>query len=73
MTQVKTPHRLVLGLLLALAAPVLGAGPAVAPPSIGMAGADALLAGGDDAAAAKAYEALGPQSGTKREGWRQNN
>jgi len=38
-----------------------------------MAGADALLAAGDDAAAAKAYEALGPQSGTKREGWRQNN
>jgi tetratricopeptide (TPR) repeat protein len=39
----------------------------------GLAGANALLEGRDYAAAAKAYEDLGPQTGHKREGWRQNN
>jgi tetratricopeptide (TPR) repeat protein len=73
LNQVKTPILLALALLLALSGPGHGAGSVAAPPSIGMAGADALLAGGDDVAAAKAYEALGPQTGTKREGWRQNN
>lgn len=39
----------------------------------GLAPADALLERHDNAAAASAYEALGPQKAKKREGWRQNN
>lgn len=41
--------------------------------SLGLAPADALLERHDNSAAAAAYGALGPQSGKKREGWRQNN
>jgi tetratricopeptide (TPR) repeat protein len=67
--------------LLAALFPAFSAGapalPAPAPASLsssgGMAGADALLAAGQDAEAARAYGALGAQSGAKREGWRQNN
>lgn len=39
----------------------------------GLANANALLEARDYEAAAKAYEALGPQNAKKREGWRQNN
>lgn len=58
---------------LTLACGLLAAGAGLRAAEGGLAKANALLEARDYEAAAKAYEALGPQEGKKREGWRQNN
>jgi tetratricopeptide (TPR) repeat protein len=66
-----TTQAFVFAVLLPLAA-AAGLRAADAAPK-GLKGANSLLENQDYANAAKAYEALGVQSGPKREGWRQNN